>query len=393
MLLRTRLSVFRLSAVFLTALSGCATIAPVPMPSQRAPGIVPIHASAQLASQPASQPAIVRVAATRPTIPIVELSGSPREIGLAHGKQLSEQIHVLQDKYLNVMLADPKARMVAMYSATTFEKYMTPDQREEITALAEGSGVDRQSILLAQCFLDLRSSVACSTISFPAEASRDGVPRMGRNLDFPSLDVADKMSALLIVRPTGRNAFAAVSWPGLIGVLSGMNEKGLCLANMEIARPMRFPTAMPYTLLYRTILENCTTVDDAIALLEKAPRQTSNNLMLMDAAGNRAVIEITPEQIAVRRGTDGAALISTNHQRGQDTGTAGYCWRYDLLHARSAQQFGDIGVAQIEAMLKAAQQADWTIQSMVFEPSTRTIYLATGKRAADHAFERIQLFH
>ena len=53
--------------------------------------------------------------------------------------------------------------------------------------------------------------------------------------------------------------------------------------------------AMPYALLYRTVLERCKTVEEAIALLETTPRQTANNLMLMDATGNRAVVEITPE--------------------------------------------------------------------------------------------------
>ena len=53
----------------------------------------------------------------------------------------------------------------------------------------------------------------------------------------------------------------------MIGVLSGMNEHGLTLANMEVDRPRRLPVAMPYTLLYRTVLERCRTVDEAIALL------------------------------------------------------------------------------------------------------------------------------
>jgi len=60
-------------------------------------------------------------------------------------------------------------------------------------------------------------------------------------------------------------------------------------------------------------------VDEAVALLERTPRQTANNLMLMDAAGGRAVVEITPESVYVRRADDGQALISTNHQRGQQS--------------------------------------------------------------------------
>src|SRR5947207_1933704 len=177
----------------------------------------------------------------------------------------------------------------------------------------------------------------------------------------------------------------------MIGVLSGMNEHGLCLANMEVTRPARLPMAMPYTLLYRTVLEQCKTVDEAIELLTKTPRQTANNLMLMDASGGRAVIELRPESIAVRRGVDHAALISTNHQRGDDQDSPGKCDRYDKLHDISRAHYGQIDVPQIESMLREASQGNFTMQSMIFEPANRVIYLSTGKDAARRTYTKIDL--
>jgi predicted choloylglycine hydrolase len=269
---------------------------------------------------------------------------------------------------------------------------MSPEHREEILALADASGLDHRTALLANCFLDMSETVACSTVSFPASASPDGVARMGRNLDFPGLQILDSMSAVLIFHPAdGRYQFAAITWPGLAGVLSGMNEHGLVLCNMEVTRSPRLPSAMPYALLYRTVLERCRDVDEAVALLQNTPRQSANNLMLMDAAGKRAVIELTPEAVTVRHGADDAALISTNHQRGQDTESPGRCERYDYLHATSAEEFGKIGVEQIEHMLAGAMQGKWSIQSMVFEPSNRVIYLATGTKAPTTHFYRIDL--
>src|SRR5207245_7456445 len=107
-----------------------------------------------------------------------------------------------------------------------------------------------------------------------------------------------------------------------------MNEHGLALANMEVTRDgATAPRAMPYTLLYRTILERCRTVDEAIELLKSTPRQTANNLMLMDASGDRAVAEITPDSVTIRRASDAQALISTNHQRGSDLDARGRCDR------------------------------------------------------------------
>ncbi|HZK80747.1 MAG TPA: carcinine hydrolase/isopenicillin-N N-acyltransferase family protein, partial [Humisphaera sp.] len=151
------------------------------------------------------------------------------------------------------------------------------------------------------------------------------------------------------------------------------------------------PTAMPYTLLYRTILERCKTVDEAIDLLEKTPRQTPNNLMLMDAAGNRAVVEIKPSSITVRRGDEASALISTNHQRGQDADTPGRCKRYDFLHRESHEQFGRVDVDRLEKMLAGASAGNMTLQSMVFKPGNRVIYLSAGRDAAHGSFHRLDL--
>lgn len=324
--------------------------------------------------------------------PVVEIGGDNAALGTAHGTQLGAQVRLLQEQYLKVYLRNDQSRAATINLARGFVRTISPEHLSEIKALATASGMDESAILMAQCFLDLQGSVACSTITLPASASPDGVARFGRNLDFPGLKVAENNSVLLIVHPRDRFAFAAVSWPGLIGVLSGMNEHGLCLANMEVPRtPRKEATGMPYTLLYRTVLEKCKTVNEAIALLESTPRQTANNLMLMDAAGDRAVIEITPEKIAVRRASDSQSLISTNHQRDQDLTTLGKCTRFDRLLGDSANTFGRIDPAAVQKMLKDVAVPSLTMQSMVFEPANRVIYLAVGANAPSNGFERIDL--
>lgn len=327
-----------------------------------------------------------------PSIPIVELRGNPQEIGTTHGRHFARTIRMLHDQYLIPLLQGEL--LEARLMAAPFELFMLPEHRVELNALAQAAGLGPMDALLGQCFLDLMPQSGCSTLALPASASPDGVARMGGNLDFPSLQIADKHSVVFIYHPDGRYQFAAIGWPGMIGLVSGMNEKGLCLRCMEVPRGMRPATGMPYPLLYRTILEQCADVDEAIDLLRRTPRQTANNLMLMDAAGNRAVAEIRPEGVVVRKGRPDTALLSTNHQRGQDNDTAGLCWRYDSMHAAAAAQFGHIDVAGIQRILAAVVQGDggdFTIQSMVFEPSNRVIYVAAGADAPRRVFQRIDL--
>jgi predicted choloylglycine hydrolase len=312
-------------------------------------------------------------------------------LGEEQASLLGGPIHLLFDRYLMRYFSSALDRNLALMAARLFEGHLLPEHRIEIEALSRGLNMDRREVMLGQCFLDLSPMTACSTLSLPASAAPDGIARFGRNLDFSSFDIADKQTVLLIFHPQGRYAFASVAWPGMIGVLSGMNEHGLALANMEVDRSARIPRAMPYTLLYRMILERCKTVDEAIALLRATPRQTANNLMLMDAGGDRAVAEITPEKVVVRRASDNRALISTNQQRGQDADAPGLCRRYDYLHNASAQSFGQIGITQIESMLNFVAQGKRTLQSMIFEPGTRTIYLAAGANAPSQGYHRLDL--
>jgi isopenicillin-N N-acyltransferase-like protein len=327
-------------------------------------------------------------------VPVVVLAGSSTEMGTAHGQQLGEQIRPLHDQFLQKWIRNELQRTMAMAVANGFQRHLRPEHKDELAALSAAAGIESQQAMLANCFLDVGGMVACSTLTLPGSASADGVPRFARNLDFPSFNIADKASVLFVVKPAdGRHGFVHIGWPGLIGVLSGMNEHGLALANMEVTRNARPPTAMPYTLLYRTLLERCRTVDEAIALLQATPKQTANNLMLMDAAGRRAVVEIYPERIVVREPAGAEVLISTNHRRQGDQPdfVPERCGRYERLHRETAAQAGALTVPALQKLLADVSQGDMTLQSMIFEPGNRVMYLATGKFAPTREWDRIDV--
>ncbi len=324
-------------------------------------------------------------------VPIVQLRGEAAELGREHGERLGEPIRTLFNAYFTKYFQNDMQRTLALAAASAFEPRIDQSHRTEITSLAASAKVDAREVLLGQVFLDLTGMTACSSITLPEGAAPDGVARFGRNLDFPGFNIADKSTVLFVYHPQGKNAFASIAWPGLIGVLSGMNEHGLTIANMEVDRGRRMPQAMPYPLLYRSILEQCKTVEEAIALLQKTPRQTANNLMMMDAAGNRAVAEITPEALTIRSAPATAALISTNHHRGSDLDKSGRCSRYDYLHDTAKKEFNNVSVEQIQDMLAHVAQGNMTLQSMIFEPSNRVLYLAVGANAPTRGYHMLDL--
>ena len=109
--------------------------------------------------------------------------------------------------------------------------------------------------------------------------------------------------------PTGGYGFVSISWSGMAGVVSGMNEHGLSITLNAGASADYRRVGAPTTLLVRRALENARTVDEAIDILTSAPPFISDILGIADASGDVAVLELTPERHGVRRGD---LLVATN---------------------------------------------------------------------------------
>ena len=327
-------------------------------------------------------------------VPVAILTGTPEEMGRQHVDLLAADSDAAMDmphRYAAEFGVDKLWPLIVSAGRTLILQAPERHQRELAAATAR-FGKAEQEIIVANTLLELRR-VGCSTLIVEPSRSATGAPIFGRNFDFLTLGELHKQSIVFVYRPIGLHAFASVAFPGMIGVFSGMNDAGLALATLDVEQSAdgsrKFEsTGMPLAFAYRQILEECTTVDEAEALLRRIKPTTWMNLAVCDRAGG-AIFEITPGHVA-RRNDEGGVVRCTNHFRTAGMTTGETCWRYDRLCELPAE--GPLDLHSVHERLDAVNQGEDTLQTMVFEPRDLVLHLAIGEPpVSDDPLTRIEL--
>jgi predicted choloylglycine hydrolase len=321
-------------------------------------------------------------------LPVLTVSGTPAEIGDAVGVLAARPGRRMLD-YPEDVLRHFCLRFLWRPFVSAGKKlyeHFPPESQAELEALVESSGADRDHVIAGNTLFDLKKILACSALLVEGSRSATGSPLLARNLDYPSLDYAQEYTLVTVYRPAGKHAFVSVGFPGLIGCLSGMNDAGLSLAVLEVlqvqAGKMKCDfSGVPYALCYRRILEECTTIAEAKALLESMKRTSINNLVLADRQGV-AVFEVTPRHIVVREPQQGSC-ICTNHFCSDELRPLARINFYKTLDRFCAldkclADHDRLGLVELQQGLHAANQQSKTMQTMVFDPAALRLHLATG---------------
>jgi len=160
--------------------------------------------------------------------------------------------------------------------------------------------------------------IGCSAFALAAPWTRNGHVLVGRAFDFEAGDVFDTDKAVFFTHEDGRIPYASVGWPGLTGVLTGMNLEGvMVLVNGGRARDPR-TTGIPVVFSLREVLQSAHDTDEAVSLLAKQEIMVSHIVFVADAKGNFAVVERAPGVAATVRRTfaDPTRVAVTNHFEG-----------------------------------------------------------------------------
>lgn len=257
------------------------------------------------------------------------VSGEPYEIGRTasalYQDLLSEQEHAFVDgleQHVPSSIKQSILLQIAAYYNRHLDDYIPKEYQLEIAGIAKyadssfsyiGSNYARKLIYhgahdVGHAFQNMGLVSGCSALGVQ---DTSGNLLLGRNFDFYIGDAFARNKIILAIRPTAGYPFLSVTWPGLIGVVSGMNTAGLCVALN--AGPSTYPGAVrtPVTILAREIVQYAGNIEEAISIAKKRDVYVAENI-IVGHSDEIVVIEKSPGMTVVHR-PNPTTFACTNH--------------------------------------------------------------------------------
>jgi isopenicillin-N N-acyltransferase-like protein len=348
-------------------------------------------------------------------IPLIAISGTHYEMGRQHGLQFIHLrppiVEAIEARFAQIESDSPDDRFESLVRETTeVLREMDPPILEMIRGQAEALELDFDTLLRYDLVSYLRddlitrqtansASEGCTTWAAVGSATADGEPLLVKNRDYRPEHLP--LQIFVTATPTVGYRYIYGSSAGSPGVFnSGMNEKGLAIADTHVCSTDIGP-GLPDCSLMMHILEEHDTVRSALDYLSSVPRMGRNNLILADAGGDLAVVELGYHHLAVVEAQNDIG-VNTNHfvspslkdsfvDRTRPPVKGNSFHRYDLVRRELEAARGNIDVAFAQRLMAthagplasicrhlelSGQSA--TIATMIYQPACRASIFCYG---------------
>jgi isopenicillin-N N-acyltransferase like protein len=159
--------------------------------------------------------------------------------------------------------------------------------------------------------------VGCTSFSCWNEKSADSTLIVGRNFDFYAGPKFAENKIVCFYKPSSGYKFMMISWADMIGVVSGMNEKGLTVTLNASKSSIPGQASTPVALLAREILQYAENIDQAYAIAKKRRLFVSESILVGSVEdGKSAIIEKSPRKYDIVY-PETSQIICTNHFQGK----------------------------------------------------------------------------
>jgi isopenicillin-N N-acyltransferase-like protein len=349
------------------------------------------------------------------------VEGDAFERGVVNGK-LTKELVVRQEDHFTEQIGKmiPSAFYLRFlkYFVGWFNRHLpknvTEEYKEEIYGISQSAsenyqyiGTKYQRILNYHSAHDIGHAlqnmmlVGCTSFGTWDAQSKDSSMIIGRNFDFYVGDKFAEDKIVAFVNPKEGYKFMSVTWGGFIGVVSGMNEKGLTVTINAAKSSIPSGSATPVSLVAREILQYARNIQEAVAIARRRTMFVSESFLVGSAEDHKAVIiEKTPDtldvydphsdRIVCANHFQSKTLVKSESNKEQMNESAS-AYRYDrllellnqqgpntvektvaVLRDYRGQHNSNIGIGNEKALNQFIAH-----HSIVFEPQKRLVWVST----------------
>lgn len=250
---------------------------------------------------------------------VVELAGTPHEVGLGHGRALATEIHAHLDRWRAALaahgIADPGGWIERFVTGSEFvaaASALTPPLADEVHGIADGAGLSRTEAWFLQLMdeswrtpelADHTSTLGCTTFGVLGGLRS----WCGQTMDLERFRAGAAVT--LRIAPADGPPLLVVTMAGCIGLL-GASHAGFAVLVNALPQVPATGAGLPVAFVVRDLLARAT-ASDAGAAVRDAPHATGQHYLIADAE-QLLSFECSPAGVAaVMPGA--ARLWHTNH--------------------------------------------------------------------------------
>jgi hypothetical protein len=209
--------------------------------------------------------------------PVVVVTGTPKEMGLALGTLMRPEIQTFAPRFLEVAQLDDGIKLSSSNldrAWASMEPFMGSQFVEEMQGLADGAGLPLELFKRVH-MIPAISEYSCSGVAIWGKATRNGHLYQIRNLDYTTSAHLQDFRCVVIYIPKEGIPHINPSFAGSIGCHTGMNQEGITLTEIGDSPESDGPYDMHgihFMILFRQILNSAKTLDQAVQMIKDAKR-------------------------------------------------------------------------------------------------------------------------
>ncbi len=157
--------------------------------------------------------------------------------------------------------------------------------------------------------------VGCTSFAAWGDHTENGQLLIGRNFDFYAGDAFAEEKIVAFIHPDNGYKYATVTWAGMVGAVSGMNEEGLTVTINAGKSDIPWKAKTPISLVTKEMLQYAANIEEAIDIAKKRAVFVSESILVGSAADGKAVIiEVSPKKFGVYEAVNQQdLLVCANH--------------------------------------------------------------------------------